>query len=89
MVDASPLRSGGSEVSMSIVNKTTGALKVPLPHGKALHLGPRQTGHISHHDVDHPPLKKLIEAGTVEIVDAADNEAVPSHGWRGDKPLEP
>ena len=41
---------------------------VPLPQGKKLHLGPNQTGQISVHDVDHPPLVKMIEAGDVEIV---------------------
>jgi hypothetical protein len=75
-------------VSKSIRNTTTGALKVPLPHGKALHLGPHQSGQISHHDIDHPPLKKLLDEGKIEIEDLEDNEAVPEHGRRGEKPYE-
>ena len=64
-------------MSKSIVNKTHGALRVPLPKGKVLHLGPNQTGEVSVHDADHPPLKKLIEEGKVELSDHADNAAVP------------
>lgn len=75
-------------MSKSITNKTRGALKVPLPHGKALHLGPGQTGGLSPHDADHPPLKKLVEAGKIEIVDEADNEALPAHGRRGSSPFQ-
>ncbi len=75
-------------MSKSIRNTTAGAVKVPLPHGKALHLGPHQTGQISHHHLDHPPLKKLIDAGTVEVTDADENEAVPAHGRRGEVPFE-
>ena len=75
-------------MSKSILNKTAGALKVPLPHGKALRLGPHQTGQVSHHDLDHPPLKKLIDAGTIELTDVEDNEAVPGHGWRADAPFK-
>lgn len=75
-------------MSKEIRNKTAGALKVPLPHGKALHLGPNQTGHVSHHDLDHPPLKKLIDAGTLEIADVEENEAVPGHGRRSEMPFE-
>ena len=75
-------------MSKSIRNKTTGFVKVPLPHGKALRLGPHQMGHISHHDLDHPPLQELIEAGTIEIADDDQNEAVPEHGRRGEKPFE-
>jgi hypothetical protein len=76
-------------LSKSILNKTADALKVPLPHGKALHLGPHQTGQISHHDLDHPPLKELIEAGTIEVTDVAANEAVPQQGRRGEMPFDP
>lgn len=72
----------------SIVNKTHGALRVPLPQGKVLHLGPLKTGHISVHDVDHPPLKKLLEGGQIELVDDPDNEAIPESGRRGEMPFE-
>jgi hypothetical protein len=77
----------------TIVNKTTDPLRVPLPQGKTLHLGPKKTGQISVHDVEHPPLVKMVEVGKVEIQDHAGNEAIPSvsqegaahvHAW-GDK----
>lgn len=61
----------------SIVNKTRDALRVPLPKGKTLHLGPRQTGQVSVHDVDHPPLARLVAAGKIEIFDESENEAIP------------
>ena len=53
----------------SIVNKTHIPLKIPLPRGKVLHLGPDKTGQINDHAVEHPPLQKLVEAGKVEILD--------------------
>ena len=75
-------------MSKMIVNKTLGSLKVPLPRGKSLHLGPNQEGHISPYDADHPPLKELIEAGKVEITDDSDNEAIPAQNRRGPTPFE-
>jgi hypothetical protein len=75
-------------MSKTIVNKTVGFLKVPLPRGKALRLGPNQSGHIAPHDVEHPPLKELIEAGKVEITDDLDNEAIPTQTRRGPLPHE-
>lgn len=51
----------------TVVNKTHQPIKVPLPQGKVLHLGPNQTGQISHKAVDHEPLQKLVAAGTIEI----------------------
>src|SRR5262249_60916043 len=51
----------------SITNKTNKPLAVPLPRGKLLRLGPRKTGQISSDDLEHPPLKKLAEAGEIEI----------------------
>ena len=63
----------------SILNKTHMPLKVPLPRGKVLHLGPDKTGQINDHAVNHPPLKKLIEAGTIEVFDqGAGGEAAHS-----------
>jgi hypothetical protein len=70
----------------SIVNKSHGALRVPLPHGKVLHLGLNQTAHVSVHDADHPPLKKLVEEGKVQLLDEEGNEAIPEPG-RGDRPF--
>ena len=51
----------------TIRNATTRPVKVPLPRGKVLHLGPLHEGQISHNDVDHEPLQALIKDGTIEI----------------------
>lgn len=51
----------------SVTNKTNKPIAVPLPRGKLLRLGPRKTGQISSDDLDHPPLKKMAEAGEIEI----------------------
>lgn len=61
---------------MKIVrNLTAGPLRVPLPHGKTLHLGPRKEGQISTHDADHPGVVKLVEDGKLEIVREAQDPA--------------
>ncbi len=52
----------------TIRNRTHRPIKVPLPQGRTLHLGPRQTGEISVHAVDHEGVRRLVEAGTIEIV---------------------
>ena len=52
----------------TVSNKTQKPLSVPLPRGKKLHLGPGKTGQIATNAAEHPPLKKLIEAGEIEIV---------------------
>jgi len=51
----------------TVINKSHQPIKVPLPQGKVLHLGPNQKGQISHKAVDHEPLQKLVEEGTIEI----------------------
>ena len=53
----------------TITNKTQKPLRVPLPRGKVLHLGPGKTGQIAQNAIEHPPLKALIDAASVEIVD--------------------
>jgi hypothetical protein len=52
----------------TISNKTHRPLSVPLPRGKTLHLGPGRTGQIASEAAEHPPLKKLVEAGEIEIL---------------------
>lgn len=51
----------------TISNKTQKPLSVPLPRGKTLHLGPGKSGQIASGADEHPALKRLIEAGEIEI----------------------
>ena len=51
----------------SVTNKTKRPLIIPLPRGKKLHLGPGKSGEIAANAVDHASLKKLVEAGDLEI----------------------
>lgn len=53
---------------MEISNKTKRPLRIPLPGGKKLHLGPGKTGQITAKAADHPPLRKLIEEDAIEIL---------------------
>ncbi len=53
---------------MEVTNKTRRPLAIPLPGGKKLRLGPLKTGQIAPKAADHPLVKKLIEAGEIEIV---------------------
>lgn len=67
---------------MDIVNKSNRPLVVPLPGGKKLHLGFRATGQIPNGAEDHPPVKKLLDAGDIVLAGAS------SHGPRGPAPSD-
>lgn len=68
----------------AISNKTQRPVSVPLPGGKTLHLGPGKTGQISAKAVEDPQLKKLVDAGEIEIVGEDPRAAVgPGGGKRG------
>ena len=66
----------------TVSNKTQRPLSVPLPRGKTLHLGPGKTGQISSKDGDYPQLKKLVDAGEIEVLDEGSR---PVDGAVGDK----
>jgi hypothetical protein len=51
----------------TVVNKTRRPLRVPLPGGKVLHLGPSKTGQIADGAAEHAALRKMIEAGEIVI----------------------
>ena len=53
----------------AVTNKTGKPLSIPLPRGKTLHLGPRKSAQICSHDIEYPALKKLVEAGAIDILD--------------------
>lgn len=52
----------------TVRNKTHRPLRVNLSRGKTLHLGPLKEGQINVHDVDASGVKRLVEAGELEIV---------------------
>jgi hypothetical protein len=43
-------------------------LRVSLPRGKKLHLGPGKEGQVAHQDVEHKALQKLVKEGKIEIL---------------------
>jgi len=53
---------------MEIRNTTKKPLRIPLPGGKRLHLGPLATGQVAPKAADSPKLKELIESGEIEVV---------------------
>ena len=62
---------------MNVSNKTQRPLVVPLPGGKKLRLGPGKKGQISPKAAKHPPLKKLVDDGELEILDS--ERSNPAH----------
>lgn len=65
----------------TIKNKTHAPMRVPLPRGKTLHLGPGKTGQVAHQDVEHKGLQKLVKAGKIEILgDGATTETSREQG---------
>jgi hypothetical protein len=63
----------------TVTNKTPRPLTVPLPRGKKLHLGPLKSGQITSEAAEHAAIKRLVDAGDIEISD----EQIGSSGPRG------
>ena len=51
-----------------ISNKTNRPIKIALAGGKFMHLGPLKTGQIADNAAERPAIKKLLEAGEIEIL---------------------
>ncbi len=49
-------------------NLTLKPIKVPLPGGKSLRLGPKQDGTVHDKATTHGAVVRMIEAGTIEIL---------------------
>ena len=58
----------GKDYLVEIKNTSKRPLKVPLPGGKTLFLGPGAKGNVSDKASDHPPLEELVESGTIEVL---------------------
>ena len=75
-----------------IVNKTQRPVRVPLPGGKFLALGPAKSGQVSDQAVQAPSFLKLVKSGTIELVgdgnrsvDASQTPATPGTSKQGHK----
>jgi hypothetical protein len=54
-------------------NLTHAPLKIHLPEGKVLHLGPGKTGRISDHAAQAPAVRRLVDAGELQIIGEGDH----------------
>lgn len=73
----------------TVSNKTQRPLSVPLPRGKTLHLGPGRTGQIASNAADHPQLKKLVDAGQIEILDEVSRSTEGAGGGKAGRTWMP
>lgn len=64
----------------TVVNKTNAPLKVSLPRGKSLRLGPKKSGEIRDEHAEHGAVKKLVDAGSIEIFDGQKGIAASTGG---------
>lgn len=68
----------------TITNKTHKPLKVTLPGGKFLHLGPLKSGQIADAAVEASGVKRLIDAGEIEVLgDGAESAGAGGRGRSG------
>jgi len=69
----------------TIINKTRKPLKISLGAGKTLFLGAMRQAAVRPAALEHPPLKKLIDAGEIEVADEKTKQAVgaASGGFSG------
>lgn len=51
-----------------IVNKTMRPVRIPLPGGKFLALGPAKSGQVSDQATQLPSFKRLLDEGTIELL---------------------
>jgi hypothetical protein len=68
---------------MEIKNTNKQPLRVPLPAGKRLFLKPGEKGQINPKAAEHPPVKKLIDEGSIEVLDLGRGKSKSSGGSGG------
>jgi len=61
----------------TVVNRSRTPIKIHLPGGKTLHIGPGRTGQVSDSACERPSFAKLVESGEIEIV--GEGEAASSN----------
>lgn len=66
-----------------IKNKTNRPLRVPLPRGKTVHLGPGKSGQVTTEAAEYARLKKLVDAGEIELVEESEGDGGTGSGGGG------
>ena len=66
-----------------IKNKTNRPLRVPLPRGKTVHLGPGKSGQVTTEAAEYAGLKKLVDAGDIELTDESEGGGAGGAGGAG------
>ena len=56
-------------------NKTSRPIRIPLPRGKSVHVGPSNVAQIADAAAEHPAVQKLVEDGSIEILGEGQNVA--------------
>lgn len=70
----------------SVKNKSAGAIKVRLPGGKVLFLGPGKMSEISDKALEYSGVRKLVDEGVLEVLRHQTASKSPVGGQRGAKP---
>lgn len=58
----------------SIRNLTSAPLRISLPGGKTLHLGPGKIAQVEDRATESAGLKRLVEAGSIEILGEVEHQ---------------
>jgi len=84
-VHGNRLNSTGGIAIKTIINKSRRPIRIALPRGKTLHLGPGSLGQVHDDALERPALQKLIEAGEIELLgdESQGSEAPPVDGGKG------
>lgn len=61
----------GGRAIKTIVNTSRKPVRIALPRGKTLHLGPGGRGQVHDDALERPALRKLIESGEIALLDDA------------------
>jgi hypothetical protein len=76
----------------TVKNLSASPLRIPLPGGKTLHLGPGKSASVRESATDHPALKKLCDDGQIELgevtaggMPAAGFSTLGAHGATGSR----
>ena len=64
-------------------NKTMLPIRIPLPGGKVLHLGPHKVAQIADSALEHAGVKRLVKAGSIEVLGEGERAEGASDSGKG------